>query len=159
MWLVVSDSHDNMLMLKKISDLISKKNITHIFHCGDFVAPFTLPLLIRDGVEFFGVFGNNDGERLLLREKSRNRIFPSPHELEVAGKRIAMFHEPYLLESVAQSGVYDFVFYGHTHEVDIRRVGNTLIVNPGESCGYLTGKATVVLLDPKTGSTELLEIR
>jgi len=68
-------------------------------------------------------------------------------------------HEPYLLESVAQSGVYDFVFYGHTHEVDIRKVGNTLIVNPGESCGYLTGKATVVLLDPKTGSTELLEIR
>jgi len=158
MWLVISDSHDNMMMLKKISDLILKRNVTHIFHCGDFVAPFTLPLLMRNNVEFFGVFGNNDGERLLLKEKSKNKIFPSPHELEIEGKKIAMFHEPYLLESVAQSNMYDFIFYGHTHKVDIKKVGKTLIVNPGESCGYLTGKATIVLLDSKTGSTELLEI-
>lgn len=158
MWLVISDSHDNMMMLEKISDLILKRNITHVFHCGDFVAPFTLPLLMRNGVEFFGVFGNNDGERLLLKEKSKNKIFPSPHELEIEGKKIAMFHEPYLLESVAQSNMYDFIFYGHTHKADIRKVGKTLIVNPGESCGYLTGKATIALLDPKTGSAELLEI-
>jgi predicted phosphodiesterase len=34
----------------------------------------------------------------------------------------------------------------------------TLIVNPGEACGYLTGKSTVALLDTDKHKAEIIEL-
>jgi predicted phosphodiesterase len=41
---------------------------------------------------------------------------------------------------------YDLIAYGHTHEVDVRK-GPPLVVNPGECGGWLTGTATVVIVE------------
>jgi len=46
------------------------------------------------------------------------------------------------------SGLYDYVFFGHTHEVVFRQHGKTLIINPGEACGWVRGIASCVLLEP-----------
>jgi len=48
------------------------------------------------------------------------------------------------------------VLYGHTHKLDIHQDGKTLIINPGESCGYLTGHSTAVILDPNTKEYEII---
>jgi putative phosphoesterase len=48
------------------------------------------------------------------------------------------------------SGEYDAVIKGHSHTTEIRREGRTLVINPGECCGYLTGRQTVSLLDLAT---------
>ena len=37
--------------------------------------------------------------------------------------------------------------YGHTHKAEVYESGRTLVVNPGEVCGYFSGKSTVALLD------------
>jgi predicted phosphodiesterase len=39
------------------------------------------------------------------------------------------------------------VIHGHTHHAETRRVGRTLIINPGEATDALTGSARVVILD------------
>ncbi|AIY86275.1 MULTISPECIES: metallophosphoesterase [unclassified Thermotoga] len=158
MWLILSDTHDNMEVLKKVEELLSEKNIEKIFHCGDFVAPFTLGRLIKEGVDFYGVFGNNDGEVLLLDKRSGGRIKKPPISLEIDGLRIAMMHEPVLLDAIVRSQEFDLILYGHTHRVDVRKEGKTLVVNPGEACGYLSGKSTVYLFDPRTREGELLEL-
>ena len=39
------------------------------------------------------------------------------------------------------------VVHGHTHEAVAAEQGSTLTINPGEICGYLTGKSTFAILD------------
>jgi len=39
----------------------------------------------------------------------------------------------------------------------IEKRGRTLVVNPGECCGYLSGKRTVALVDTETMNAELME--
>jgi putative phosphoesterase len=68
-----------------------------------------------------------------------------------------LLHEPRALEALVASGRYDLVVYGHTHRVEIRE-GTPLVVNPGELGGWLTGRATCVLVDLRTLRAELLEL-
>jgi len=70
-------------------------------------------------------------------------------ELEVAGRRVAVYHgtSPILLRALVESGLYDVVVYGHTHQAVVERRGGTLVVNPGELCGCLTGRSTYAVVD------------
>ncbi|MBC7219112.1 MAG: metallophosphoesterase family protein, partial [Hadesarchaea archaeon] len=53
---------------------------------------------------------------------------------------------PEIIETIVRSNKYDVVVRGHTHRAKVfgRR---PLVVNPGEVCGYLTGRETVATLD------------
>ena len=62
-----------------------------------------------------------------------------------------------LAEPIAKSGEYDVVIYGHTHEIDVRKEG-TLIVNPGETGGWTTGRSTVAIVDLDSLEAEIREI-
>ncbi|GAQ95765.1 hypothetical protein TAGGR_3241 [Thermodesulfovibrio aggregans] len=144
---IISDTHDHMDNIRKALKIFKENNVKAIIHAGDFVSPFTWRVFKDFEGEFYGVFGNNDGDRVLLKKMYGERIQPQIREFEIEGKRIALMHEPQMLEALAQSGRFDLIVYGHMHEVDIRRINNTLIINPGEACGWLYGKATVVVLD------------
>ena len=48
--------------------------------------------------------------------------------------------------------------YGHTHKPDIRKVGGTLVVNPGEAGGWLYGRSTVAVVDLESMEVELIDI-
>jgi len=148
MWMIISDTHDNMKVVEEVPYVVEKYKVDSIFHCGDFVAPFVLKSFMIPGVDFFGVFGNNDGEKVLLSKKSDGRITYGPTAIEHQGKKIFMMHEPYSLMPAESSGLYDYVFFGHTHEVVFRQHGKTLIINPGEACGWVRGVASCVLLEP-----------
>jgi predicted phosphodiesterase len=50
------------------------------------------------------------------------------------------------------------IVYGHTHRLDIHRQGKTLIINPGETGGWVTGKATVATLDPENLDVEIHQL-
>ncbi|MGM0639996.1 MAG: metallophosphoesterase [Thermotogota bacterium] len=158
MWMIISDTHDNIEKLKKIKRIVKENNVDTIFHCGDYVAPFSLPYLLIDGVKFIGIFGNNDGEILGLSKKSGNIITPGPKNIEHQGKKIFMMHEPYSLEAAEKSNFYDFVFFGHTHEVVTKKTKNTLIINPGEASGCLTGNSTLCILNPENKEYKIIEI-
>ena len=145
--------------MEKVREFLKRakeRGVDVVFHCGDIVSPFVIPLF--DGFEMHAVFGNNDGEWLFLKQKAGDSIAKGPREIVVRGKRVALMHESFLLEAIVKSGLYDYVFYGHTHELDLRREGKTLVVNPGEACGCLTGRSTAVLLDPESGEHEVLEL-
>ncbi|MGB9711281.1 MAG: metallophosphoesterase [Thermodesulfovibrio sp.] len=144
---IISDTHDHMENIRKALKIFKENNVKAIIHAGDFVSPFTWRVFKDFEGEFYGVFGNNDGDKVLLKKMYGERIQPQIRELEIEGKKIALMHEPQTIEALAQSGRFNLIVYGHMHEVDIRRVNNTLIINPGEACGWLYGKATVVVLD------------
>jgi putative phosphoesterase len=55
--------------------------------------------------------------------------------------------------ALVKSGNYDIVIRGHTHKLEVKQ-GKCMMINPGETCGYLSGKKTVILLDPEDLSYE-----
>ena len=147
---IISDTHDNLTMIRKAVEYFNSSGVERVLHSGDFVAPFALDAFENLRYKGVGVFGNVDGEKKGLTKKASSlgwEINNPPYELEIDKKRILMFHEPNDLRRYALNGTYDLIVYGHTHRLDIEREGNTLIINPGECCGWLYGKGTVVVLD------------
>lgn len=143
---VISDSHDRLDYLKKAISILKDENISTLIHLGDYVSPFTIPLLKINKV--WGVFGNNDGDKLLLKKKAEEmdiKLLQSPASIELEGRKIVFMHEPYEIGAFRKSGLYDVILYGHTHEKAIKE--NPLTVNPGELCGWLTGKGTFAIVD------------
>ncbi|MCE1248135.1 MAG: metallophosphoesterase [Firmicutes bacterium] len=157
---IISDTHDNILMMKKAVEIFREKKIELLLHAGDHVAPFTCMVWEELGVEVIAVFGNNDGDHSFLRKRFRKigRIYDRPREIIIGKRRILMLHEPDNLNEYSQSGKYDLVIFGHTHKQKIYLEDETLVINPGEGCGWITGKATAVIIDLKTMDYENLLI-
>jgi hypothetical protein len=54
---------------------------------------------------------------------------------------VALTHYPEVARALAASGLYDLVCYGHDHTAHEERLGNTVLLNPGEVMG-LRGHST-----------------
>ncbi|MFH1942990.1 MAG: metallophosphoesterase [bacterium] len=154
---IMSDSHDNLPAVSKAVSVFNDAEVSLVIHAGDFVSPFVSEPLKELESEFVAVFGNCDGERFGLFRAFGERIHRAPHSFEWSGKRILILHEPDNLDALAASGHFDAVIYGHTHDVDVRE-GRTLIVNPGECCGWLRRRRTVALWDVASGGVDIVSI-
>ena len=161
---LMSDTHDNLPMIDKAVKKLNEMNVELVLHAGDYVAGFVVPRLKEVGCKLIGVFGNNDGDHELLKKRfseySNMEIRNSFAEITVDRMRIALLHgsNRELLEALINSNSLDFVVYGHSHTAETHRKGKTLVVNPGEVCGYLTGKTTVGLLDTAKHAARIMEI-
>ncbi len=156
---IVSDTHDHLGHLRRALALLTEKGAELVLHAGDFVSPFVAEPFREAGLRVIGVFGNNDGDKLFLRERFSQvgELHFGPHEMELSGRKIVLMHEPRALEALATSGRYDLVVYGHTHRPEVR-TGLPCVVNPGELGGWLTGRATCALVDLETLQVEILEL-
>jgi putative phosphoesterase len=155
---ILSDTHDNMDRIGQAVALFNERKVDHVIHAGDFTSPFTFRILKSLACGFTGIFGNNDGDRLLLHKMSAGRVFPQPHTFELDGKKIVVIHEHHIADALADSGHYDIVIYGHTHKPDVRRSGNTLIINPGETGSWLYGRSTVAIADFEAMTAEIVTL-
>ncbi|MFX0028718.1 MAG: metallophosphoesterase [Candidatus Hermodarchaeota archaeon] len=165
----ISDSHDHMENILKAVSIINNKKVGAVIHCGDYVAPFVKKWFDQLDSEikknFFGVFGNNDGERLYLKQNLGQicKFAQNGNELilELGGKRIFVSHMPQkeTIKALANSGEFDLILTGHTHALNNEKNENgVLIVNPGELCGYLTGKSTFAIIDTDKMEAEIIEL-
>lgn len=146
----MADSHDNLPALRKAVAVFRDAGCRLIIHAGDFVAPFSARELSQANCPVKAVFGNCDGERLGLEEAFRTfgEIKPSPFIWAENSTRIYLAHLHHQIESLAQSNRYEVIIFGHTHRPEIRRVGQALLINPGETGGWLTGLSSVAIFDP-----------
>ena len=156
---IVSDTHDHLSRLRQALALCRERGAEIILHAGDFVSPFTAEEFRKADLPVIGVFGNNDGDKLYLRERFSGvgDLHPGPHEMELAGRRIVLMHEPRALEALVASRRYDLVVYGHTHQIALQR-GQPLVINPGECSGWLSGRATCAVVDLSTWAAEILDL-
>ena len=162
---VISDTHDNLEMIERAVDLFNSEGVELVIHAGDFVSPFTEKPFRALNAKFVGIFGNNDGDKLLLREKYRGigELSEEPLVLEMNARKIVVTHKPKIVEALVASRIYDVVIFGHTHKAEVRKEKEekgkeVLVLNPGECCGYLTGRKTVAILDLETLSARIEEI-
>lgn len=157
---IISDSHENMIMIEKAVELFNSKNVQLVLHAGDIISPITYSRFNKLKSKFIAVFGNNDGEKKMLKEKFKNigDIYENNYSCEIQGHNIIMMHEPYNLEKLIDSQKYDVIIYGHTHIPEIRKSGKTLVLNPGECGGWLTGNSTVALLYLDNKEAEIIKL-
>jgi len=161
---LMSDTHDNLPLIDKAIARMNEAKVGLVLHAGDYIAPFVIPRFRELRSKLVGVFGNNDGDHELLKKRfSENpnlEIRDSFAEIAAEGTRIALLHgsDRELLNSLIAGDNYDFIVHGHTHSVEMYRKGKTLVVNPGEVCGYLTGKASIAVLDTMRREATIIEL-
>jgi putative phosphoesterase len=161
---IISDTHDNLPIIEKTIKKLNQERVDLVLHAGDYISPFVIPKFKSLNVKLIGVFGNNDGDRTFL--KKRFNEYPNCEikgrfaAIDAEGFKIALFHgdEKDLLNSLIVCECLDAIVYGHAHTAEIRKKGKKLIINPGEICGYLSGKSTLALLETEKREARIIEI-
>lgn len=161
---LISDTHDNLPMVEKAVKRLNKEKVELVLHAGDYVAPFVIPKFKALNCKLIGIFGNNDGDHELLRKRFSEtcncEVRGRFAEADVDGFKIALLHgdETELLDALVNQSNFDAVVHGHSHAQVSQKNGKTLVVNPGEVCGYLTGKPTIALLDTVKREAKIISI-
>ncbi len=168
-FVIVSDTHGNVKNFKKVINWVNNNNINLILHCGDIGDPASLQESLEDFKgKFFGVLGNMDSiysNRLEIYNSINNvKIESKILEIPIDNKMIAITHYPERAKTLAESGKYDIVFYGHTHKpweekVPVKENSRQSriacrLVNPGETAGQLY-KPCFAVYDVKKDFLEL----
>jgi len=159
---ILTDTHDNLRAIQKAVDFFNQQQVKHVLHAGDYVAPFALKALGELKCPLTGVFGNNDGEKIELLNRAAELGFTlnrTPFSLTIGDRVILLLHENYELEAFIKSGCYHLIIYGHTHKSDMRKIGSTLVFNPGECGGWLVSPPRVGVVDLETLKGQIIELK
>lgn len=156
---IIADTHDNVENILKAVEVFKKNKVDFVIHLGDIVAPASV--MFFKGVKVKFIKGNCDGdlEKISMKAKEIGSEFVGNIlELEIEGKKIAAIHgdHPIMLGKLIQSGKYDFVLYGHTHQSKDEMVGKTRVINPGAH--YWHSEGTIVLLDVASDKIEFVKL-
>ncbi|NCO23449.1 hypothetical protein COW09_00765 [bacterium (Candidatus Moisslbacteria) CG12_big_fil_rev_8_21_14_0_65_36_11] len=163
---IISDSHDNIPNLEKALAWLKAEGVSLIIHCGDLCAPSILTEVLAPN--FYGeihLIHGNVGDRELLSKKVQEfknvKLHGDFGRIEVKGKKIAFVHKPDEGKKLATSGLYDLVFYGHTHKPWIEEIKTkgrdqkvVYLANPGNLAGMFY-KATFATYDTEANKLEL----
>ena len=161
---LLSDTHDHLTLIDEAIKKLNEMNVELVLHAGDYISPFVAEHFKQLKAPLIGVFGNNDGDRTVLKKKFaelgadiRGRFA----FVLVDGLRVALVHgdENELMRSLLELESHDVLVCGHTHEPKAYRKGGTQVINPGEACGYLSGKATISILDTKTLDVKTIQLK
>lgn len=165
---IMSDSHDNIAAVEKALKVFREYEVNILIHLGDIISPFTLSKILEFPAKIIIITGNNDGDLLQLKEiamKGGATLKQFMYTTNIASKRIYLTHgfgtkeqTKSYVEAIALTGLYDIVLYGHTHEASALYKGNTLILNPGEVCGYLTGHQSIAIIDLESMRYNLINL-
>lgn len=152
---ILSDIHDQLDNLQTAINDIRSCNINTIIICGDIVSIDTLKYLAKTNLTIFYTLGNAEIDKknlLLLQNEYKNLMgFDFFGEFTIEKKLIAITHFPNQAKKLAQTQIYDFVFYGHTHTPWVKIINNTVILNPGEIASHLRGQSTYAQIDLESG--------
>jgi len=159
---LVSDTHDNIHMIDRAVERLNEERVGLVLHAGDYVSAFTAKHFEPLDAPMIGVYGNNCAEREVL-----GRVYAEVGaeirgffaEVEAGGLRVALLHG-HRKEDVdrAHGGGYDVMVRGHTHRASIGEEDGVLVVNPGEVCGYVSGRCTLAFLDTARRSAWLSDL-
>lgn len=165
---VISDTHNQIELIKKALDVFKKQGVGMIIHAGDLDLASTLDEFKNARVPIKMVIGNIDEEpeRFVERAEALGIDFEMNSFLnfEIDGKRLFVFHGNVLgkldevIKILGASKKYDVIIHGHTHVPRNERVGDVLVLNPGALKPMISGvKSSVVVYDVSEGKAEFIK--
>lgn len=152
---ILSDSHGRRPPLVAALAELRERGITTVLHCGDVEDVETVALF--RGLDAHFVPGNCDHDSEALRaavEAATCTYHDGWGQLQLEGRKIAFLHgdDKVRMRELENSGYFDFLFYGHTHEAAEHRTGPTRVINPGAL--HRARPKTFLILDLPSGVTE-----
>ncbi len=135
---ILSDTHGNISVTAGAAARFRRAGVEAVFHGGDIGSYDVLTELAALQVPVHAVLGNVD------IYSSDWKFFPTNvgvqlhgrfGEIKLAGFRFALLHsdDRHAFNRATTSGVYDFVFSGHSHAVHDFCQGRTRCINPGSA--------------------------
>lgn len=159
---LLSDTHDRVPAVRALLEQMIAGGVSLVMHAGDYCSPFVLQPFHDLSLPLLGVFGRNDGDRDGLVAAARTgfgaaELYESPHSFDIGGKSILLVHD---LVDVNQRSIdgHEIIVHGFTHVPEMKARGESLLVNPGEGCGWLHGAPTGAILDLETKAVEFLKL-
>lgn len=168
---IISDIHNNEVNLKKVLHYCTNKKIKTVICCGDLASNETLDFLCDNFPgEIFYTLGNMEEGHLNIPALKNSIHLPDGSiryknsllyqkfgETTIDGKQIAFVHYPDKAKILAETGQYDFVFYGHTHKPWEEIIGKCKMLNPGNVTGDLY-PPTFATWNTQNGQFELIRV-
>ena len=156
---VLSDTHSRYHTVEEVLQMLQRRNINFVIHCGDIEDADTVWLFHGFTAHF--VYGNCDTERLALQQAVHGiggELHRPFGRLELEGVKLAFLHgdDHRLMRDVEHGGEFDFLFYGHTHRAKEHRSGATRVINPGAL--HRANPKTFVILDLATRALESVAV-
>lgn len=158
---LLADTHDRLPAIAEFARRFADAGVGFVLHAGDWCAPFSIAPLRDANVPVAGVFGRNDGDRQGLQAEAAKgmgfELYESPHTVEINSTKILIVHD---IGDVHKRSLvaHALVVHGCTHKQDTRVRGETMIVNPGEACGWLYGPPTAAILDLDSRAIETIRL-
>jgi uncharacterized protein len=158
---LMADSHDRVPAIAELLRRMQAAGASMVLHAGDYISPLSLKPFEDLHITLQGVFGKNDGDPQGLLSRAGAgiglEIFESPHSFEVSGHQILLVHD---IGDVQKRSVtnHSVIVHGFTHQQSLKEQGESLVVNPGETCGWLFGTPSAALLDLDSKKVEFLTL-
>lgn len=158
---LMSDTHDRVPAIDALLREMLARDVNFVLHAGDYCSPFSLKPFQDHNVAMAGVFGRNDGDHEGLMSAAAQgmgqELFESPHGMTMTENKILIVHD--IGEVVERSVLaHRIVVHGHTHMQEMKTRNDTLIVNPGEACGWLYGAPSAAILDLDSKHVEFIKL-
>ena len=150
--LLISDSHDNVVVIRELQEELRGERFDFVVHAGDVISPFSLRAFEFE--KMYLAFGNNDGDREKLLQIAIERGWKIGDVVEFPGGVVYHGTREEVVKLLSRR--YEMVVVGHTHKAEKKEVSGATIVNPGELCGYLSGKRSYAILED--GSVSFIEL-
>ncbi|MBN1922327.1 MAG: metallophosphoesterase family protein [Anaerolineae bacterium] len=171
---VISDTHNHIQNVERAIACFEAEGIRTVLHAGDVNGKAVLRLLAP--FELWVAWGNVDRDEklpvsvaaeefanahlayihlLAFEEGIRPELLRNPN-----ARKLALLHGDNVpqLSHVIDSGEYDYVIHGHTHQLRDELVGHTRVINPGALGGSGLRPKTFAILDLATGDLQTLEV-
>ena len=158
---LLADSHDRLPAIAEFARRFGDAGVGFVLHAGDWCAPFSIAPLRAGNVAVIGVFGRNDGDRQGLQAEAAKgmgfELYESPHSVELGDTSILVVHD---IGDVHKRSLaaHAIVVHGCTHRQETRVRGGTMIINPGEACGWLNGVPTAAILDLDSKTLDVIRL-
>jgi putative phosphoesterase len=159
---LLADTHDRLPAIAEFVRQMQEAGVGMVLHAGDYCSPFSFKPLEEAHLSIAGVFGKNDGDPQGLQQRAQAAIgaelFESPHSFDIGGRRILLVHDIGDVNDRSIEG-HEIVIHGHTHKQEMKTRGESLIVNPGEACGWVFGTPQAAILDLQSRQVEFLTLK
>ncbi len=159
---ILSDTHNNIVNLKKALKVFHASNVQILIHCGDITDPAVAKEM--NGFKVIHVLGNCDvdaeGIKHALLSCDTNNISQDQYTGSIERVQFAVIHgdDPTKLQQLIASGNYHFVFHGHTHRRRDETIGFSRVINPGALGGQDVLSRSFCILDLASGYIRFLEV-
>jgi len=158
---LLADTHDRVPAIRELLRQMQERGVGLVLHAGDYCSPFALQPFLDSHLALAGVFGHNDGDpeglKAFAAQGVGQELFESPHSLTIGDQKILIVHD---IGDVALRSIkaHNVVVHGNEHQQSMKTRGETLVINPGEGCGWMHGAPTGAVLDLDTKHVEFVKL-